>query len=162
MTGLLCVDLDGFKAVNDAHGHAVGDQVLRQVATRLGAAVRPGDVVCRLGGDEFVVRVEPVHAEHHLIDLAGRLIASISRPVPVGTATAGVDAGVGVAVSRDGGTDADVLFAEADTAACRAKAHGRGRAEIFDETCACSWPSRRPPSPAARPAARCTWSTNRS
>ncbi|MDP5181299.1 bifunctional diguanylate cyclase/phosphodiesterase [Blastococcus sp. BMG 814] len=134
MTGLLYVDLDGFKAVNDAHGHAAGDQVLREVAARLRAAVRPGDVVCRLGGDEFVVLVEPVHAEHDLLDLAGRLIASISRPVPVGTATAGIGASIGVAVSRDGGTDADVLFAEADTAASRAKAHGRGRAEIFDET----------------------------
>ncbi|MGY1835658.1 putative bifunctional diguanylate cyclase/phosphodiesterase [Blastococcus sp. SYSU DS0510] len=134
MTGLLYVDLDGFKAVNDAHGHAAGDQVLHEVATRLGAAVRPGDVVCRLGGDEFVVLVEPVHAEHDLIDLAERLIASVSEPIVVGTATVGVGASVGVAVSRDGGTDADVLFAEADTAANRAKAHGRGRAEIFDET----------------------------
>ncbi|MCF6509550.1 EAL domain-containing protein [Blastococcus sp. MG754426] len=134
MTGLLYIDLDGFKAVNDAHGHAAGDEVLRAVAARLRAAVRPGDVVCRLGGDEFVVLVEPVHAEHDLLDLAERLIASVSRPVAVGTATATIGASIGVAVSRDGGTDADVLFAEADTAACRAKAHGRGRAEIFDET----------------------------
>ncbi|MGY1718444.1 putative bifunctional diguanylate cyclase/phosphodiesterase [Blastococcus sp. SYSU DS0552] len=134
MTGLLFIDLDGFKAVNDGHGHAAGDEVLRAVAGRLRAAVRPGDVVCRLGGDEFVVLVEPVHAEHDLIDLAERLIASVSEPIPVGALTVGVGASVGVAISRDGGTDADVLFAEADTAAYRAKAHGRGRAEIFDET----------------------------
>ncbi|MCZ2859209.1 putative bifunctional diguanylate cyclase/phosphodiesterase [Blastococcus sp. VKM Ac-2987] len=134
MTGLLFVDLDGFKTVNDGHGHAAGDEVLRQVARRLSAAVRPGDVVCRLGGDEFVVLVEPVHEEHDLLELADRLIASVSEPIATGTVQVRIGASIGVAVSRDGGTDADVLFAEADTAAYRAKAHGRGRAEIFDET----------------------------
>ncbi|MGY2083671.1 putative bifunctional diguanylate cyclase/phosphodiesterase [Blastococcus sp. SYSU DS0539] len=133
MTGLLFIDLDGFKTVNDGHGHAAGDEVLRQVSRRLRAAVRPGDVVCRLGGDEFVVLVEPVREERDLLELADRLIASISEPIATGTVEVRVGASVGVAVSRDGGTDADVLFAEADTAAYRAKAHGRGRAEIFDE-----------------------------
>ena len=84
MTGLLFVDLDGFKAVNDGHGHAAGDEVLRQVARRLTAGIRPGDVVCRLGGDEFVVLVEPVHTEHDLIELADRLIASVSALISVG------------------------------------------------------------------------------
>ncbi|TYP87849.1 putative bifunctional diguanylate cyclase/phosphodiesterase [Blastococcus xanthinilyticus] len=134
MTGLLFVDLDGFKAVNDGHGHAAGDEVLREVARRLRSAVRPGDVVCRLGGDEFVVLVEPVRTEHDLLELADRLIASVRDPIPVAGTPVRIGASIGVAVSRDGGTDADVLFAEADTAAYRAKAHGRGRAEIFDET----------------------------
>ena len=134
MTGLLFVDLDGFKGVNDGHGHAAGDEVLREVARRLSAAVRPGDVVCRLGGDEFVVLVEPVHSEHDLLELAHRLIASVSEPIAAGRARVRIGASIGVAVSRDGGTDADALFAEADTAAYRAKAHGRGRAEMFDET----------------------------
>ncbi|TKJ20810.1 EAL domain-containing protein [Blastococcus sp. CCUG 61487] len=134
MTGLLFVDLDGFKAVNDGHGHAAGDEVLREVSRRLRAAVRPGDVVCRLGGDEFVVLVEPVQAEGDLLELAHRLIDSVSAPIPVAGEVVRIGASVGVAVSRDGGTDADLLFAEADTAAYRAKAHGRGRAEIYDET----------------------------
>ena len=133
MTGLLFVDLDGFKAVNDGHGHAAGDEVLREVARRLSAAVRPGDVVCRLGGDEFVVLVEQVHGEHDVLELAHRLIAAVSEPIAVGRARVRIGASIGVAVSRDGGTDADALFAEADTAAYRAKAHGRGRAEMFDE-----------------------------
>ncbi len=132
MTGLLFVDLDGFKAVNDGHGHAAGDTVLREVAARMRAMVRPGDVVCRLGGDEFVVLVEPVKAERDLMDLAGRLIAGISEPIEVGGLVQ-VGASIGVAVSRDGGADADGLFAEAGTAAHRAKQHGRGRAEIFDD-----------------------------
>jgi diguanylate cyclase (GGDEF)-like protein len=133
MTGLLFVDLDGFKAVNDGHGHAAGDEVLREVARRLSAAVRPGDVVCRLGGDEFVVLVEQVHSEHDVLELAHRLIAAVSETIAVGRARVRIGASIGVAVSRDGGIDADALFAEADTAAYRAKAHGRGRAEMFDE-----------------------------
>ncbi|MGY1736316.1 putative bifunctional diguanylate cyclase/phosphodiesterase [Geodermatophilus sp. SYSU D00684] len=133
MTGLLFVDLDGFKAVNDAHGHAAGDTVLREVAARMRALVRAGDVVCRLGGDEFVVLVEPVGAERDLQDLAERLIAGVSEPIAVGGVPVRVGASVGIAVSRDGGADADVLFAEADTAAYRAKQRGRGRAEVFDE-----------------------------
>ncbi len=133
MTGLLFVDLDGFKAVNDGHGHAAGDEVLREVAHRLSAAVRPGDVVCRLGGDEFVVLVEPVHSEHDLLELASRLVSSVSDPIAVPRAHVRVGASIGVAVGRDGRTDADALFAEADIAAYRAKARGRGRAEVFDE-----------------------------
>ncbi len=80
-TGLLFVDLDGFKAVNDGYGHACGDEVLREVARRLRGQLRGGDVVCRLGGDEFVVLVEPVDTESDLVDLAERLIAEVSRPV---------------------------------------------------------------------------------
>ncbi|MBM7806170.1 diguanylate cyclase (GGDEF)-like protein [Geodermatophilus bullaregiensis] len=132
MTGLLFVDLDGFKAVNDGRGHAAGDTVLREVARRMRATVRAGDVVCRLGGDEFVVLVEPVEAERHLMDLAERLVADISEPVDVGGLVQ-VGASIGVAVSRNGGADADALVAEAGTAAERAKRHGRGRAEIFDD-----------------------------
>ncbi|MBB3675793.1 putative bifunctional diguanylate cyclase/phosphodiesterase [Modestobacter versicolor] len=133
MTGLLYLDLDGFKAVNDNHGHAVGDEVLRVVATRLRDVVRAGDVVCRLGGDEFVVLVEPVAHEGDLLELAERLITSISEPIGAGGHTVRIGVSVGVAVSRDGIADADVLFAEADTATYRAKRQGRSRAEVFDD-----------------------------
>jgi diguanylate cyclase (GGDEF)-like protein len=134
MTGLLFVDLDGFKAVNDAHGHACGDEVLREAAQRMRAAVRPGDVVCRLGGDEFVVLVERVTAERDLLDLAERLIGVVSRPIPADGEQVVIGASIGIAVARDAGTDPDLLFAEADTAAYRAKQRGKGRAEVFDET----------------------------
>ncbi|TKJ23400.1 EAL domain-containing protein [Blastococcus sp. CCUG 61487] len=133
MTGLLFVDLDGFKAVNDRHGHATGDVVLQEVAGRLRAALRPGDVVCRLGGDEFVVLVERTAGERELLDLADRLIAAVSAPIVDGGRELRVGASVGIAVDRDAAVDADALFAEADTAAYRAKAGGRGRAELFDE-----------------------------
>ncbi len=134
MTGLLFVDLDGFKAVNDRHGHAAGDEVLRVVADRLRAILRSGDVVCRLGGDEFVVLVEQVADERELVDLAGRLLEAVSGPIHADGLDLRVGASIGIAVSRDAAVDADALFAEADAAAYRAKARGRGRAELFDES----------------------------
>jgi diguanylate cyclase (GGDEF)-like protein len=133
MTGLLFVDLDGFKAVNDGYGHACGDEVLREVARRLRGQLRGGDVVCRLGGDEFVVLVEPVDVESDLVELAERLIAVVSEPITANGHRLTSGASIGVAVSRDAGTDADALLAEADMASYRAKAHGRGRAEVFDD-----------------------------
>jgi diguanylate cyclase (GGDEF)-like protein len=133
MTGLLFVDLDGFKAVNDGHGHAAGDDVLQEVARRLSEAVRPGDVVCRLGGDEFVVLVEEAGSERDLMGLAERLIASVSEPITADGHQVRIGASIGIAVGRDADTDADALIAEADTAAYRAKHRGRGRAEVFDE-----------------------------
>ena len=133
MVGLLFVDLDGFKAVNDGYGHACGDEVLREVARRLRGQLRGGDVVCRLGGDEFVVLVEPVDLEADLVELAERLITVVGKPITAQGHRVAVGASIGVAVSRDAGVDADALLAEADTAAYRAKAHGRGRAEVFDD-----------------------------
>jgi predicted signal transduction protein with EAL and GGDEF domain len=107
--------------------------VLRTTAQRMRAAVRPGDVVCRLGGDEFVVLVEQVGSERDLVELAERLIAVVGEPIPLDGEHVVIGASIGVAVSRDGGTEPDVLIAEADTAAYRAKQRGRGRAEVFDD-----------------------------
>ncbi|WP_432572587.1 putative bifunctional diguanylate cyclase/phosphodiesterase [Kineococcus sp. SYSU DK005] len=140
-TGLLFVDLDGFKAVNDAAGHAAGDEVLREVARRLRACVRGGDAVGRLGGDEFVLLVEDAAGEDVLVELGERVVAAVRRPVHVAgdaaTGAAGravrVGASVGVAVARGSATGAEVLLAEADSAVYRAKSRGRGRVEVFDD-----------------------------
>ena len=136
-TGVLFIDLDGFKAVNDTHGHAAGDEVLREVARRLTAALRPGDAVGRLGGDEFVLTIDNVAVVSDLIDLGQRLIAAVtwSGPVEVGGSAVQqvrIGASVGVSVSSDDST-ADTLLAEADVAAYRAKHHGRGRVEVYDD-----------------------------
>jgi len=132
MIGLLFVDLDGFKAVNDTFGHAAGDQVLRTVAQRMTTVVRGGDVVGRLGGDEFVLLLEPVIDEESAVAVGERLIEVVSAPILLASGQdVTVGASVGVAVSQDAQTDPDALLVEADTAAYRAKTRGRGRIEVF-------------------------------
>ncbi|SFC09321.1 diguanylate cyclase (GGDEF) domain-containing protein [Klenkia taihuensis] len=138
MVGVLFVDLDGFKAVNDRAGHAAGDAVLRQVAARLAAGVRAGDTVCRLGGDEFVALVEPVDDVRALVALAERLVAAVAEDVLVPHANGSevavhVGASIGVAFSQDGQLVGETLIAQADAAAYLAKARGKGRAELFDD-----------------------------
>nr|WP_246315241.1 EAL domain-containing protein [Kineococcus aurantiacus] len=138
--GLLFIDLDQFKTVNDSLGHLAGDAVLRSVAQRLRERVRGTDVVARLGGDEFVVLVEPVQDEVGLLGFGQSLIETVSRPIPLpGSAEsqAVIGASVGVAVSRldvvPGADGADRLLQEAHTAAYRAKNAGRGRVEVYDD-----------------------------
>jgi len=136
--GLLFVDLDHFKQVNDSLGHAAGDEVLRTVSRRMQATVRGGDAVCRLGGDEFVVLVEAARDHHELVELGQRLIADVSAPVALGERTARVGASVGITVSDPRGGDCpdttpDRLLQEADAAAYHAKDSGRGVVEVFDE-----------------------------
>ncbi|MEW9264012.1 EAL domain-containing protein [Kineococcus endophyticus] len=135
--GLLFVDLDHFKAVNDTHGHAAGDELLRVVSARMAGCLRGGDVVARLGGDEFVVVVEQVEDEGGLVDLGTRLIDAVCTPVELSGRHTGVrvrvGASVGVAISPVGGCSAERLLREADAAAYRAKAAGRGTVEVFDD-----------------------------
>jgi diguanylate cyclase (GGDEF)-like protein/PAS domain S-box-containing protein len=126
-TGVLFIDLDNFKGVNDAHGHAAGDAVLVELGRRLPAAVRPADTVARLGGDEFVVVCEQADADSTLT-LARRLLAAIALPIDVGVREVRLSASIGIALGR---TNPDALLAEADAAAYRAKAAGGGRLELF-------------------------------
>jgi diguanylate cyclase (GGDEF)-like protein/PAS domain S-box-containing protein len=126
-TGVLFIDLDNFKEVNDAHGHAAGDAVLVELGGRLPAAVRPADTVARLGGDEFVVVCEQADADSTLT-LASRLLAAIALPIDVGAREVCLSASIGIALGR---TSPDALLADADAAAYRAKAAGGGRLELF-------------------------------
>ena len=123
---VLLLDLDGFKRVNDALGHAFGDQVLRGVAARLTAALRPHDVVARLGGDEFAVLLtgdaDPVDA----IGLARRVCRALDEPIVLSRASVAVSASVGVA-PLSSGQDADAVLAAADLAMYAAKAAGPGQ-----------------------------------
>ena len=123
-TALLFLDLDGFKAVNDAHGHLVGDAVLRLVGGRLRTAVRPSDTVARLGGDEFVVLVESATVEG-VTALVRRLEAAVAEPVAVGTLTLNVGVSVGVAFSVAGAEDPAGLLARADRSMYDVKRAGR-------------------------------------
>jgi diguanylate cyclase (GGDEF)-like protein len=135
IVGLLFFDLDDFKLVNDTFGHRVGDEVLSQVAQRMLAEVRGGDIVARLGGDEFVVLLEPVDTEASVVDIANRLIEGASAAITTSTGhEVVVGASAGAAFSLDGSTDAEHLLGEADVALYRAKSLGRGRVEVFDES----------------------------
>jgi diguanylate cyclase (GGDEF)-like protein/PAS domain S-box-containing protein len=126
-TAVLFVDLDNFKQVNDAHGHATGDAALVELARRLRTAVRPGDTIARLGGDEFVALCEHVDEESALA-VGRRLLEAIGRPFTIGEIEHKLSASIGVAL---GHYDPDVLLANADAATYRAKAAGRGRIEFF-------------------------------
>jgi diguanylate cyclase (GGDEF)-like protein/PAS domain S-box-containing protein len=125
--GVMFIDLDNFKQVNDAFGHATGDAVLVEVGRRLGMAVRPADTVARVGGDEFVVVCEEVDRKSALA-LGRRLQEAIRPPIVVGGVKHELSASVGIAV---GHTDPDALLGDADVAVYRAKAGGRGRIEFF-------------------------------
>ena len=110
-TALLFLDLDGFKAVNDQHGHAVGDTVLKAVAARLSAAVRPSDTVARLGGDEFVVLVEGA-TEDGVSALVARLSQAVEQPI--GGLDLQVGVSIGVSLSHRGSAEPGALLGAAD------------------------------------------------
>jgi diguanylate cyclase (GGDEF)-like protein len=131
--GLLFVDVDNFKVVNDTFGHGAGDEVLRMLARRMQADARAGDMVARLAGDEFVVLLENVDTEASVVEVANRIVASTSAPIIIESRALTISISVGVAVSADGGIDADRLLADADAAVYRAKSAGRNRVEIFDD-----------------------------
>ena len=127
---LLLLDLDHFKRVNDTFGHAVGDQLLVEVAQRLRETCRPTDLLFRLGGDELamVTRLELDNAQV----LAGRIVAAISRPFALGPN--GVSVGMSIGIARStGGQDLDIDTTQrmADLALYEAKNKGRGRAEVY-------------------------------
>ncbi|HEY5430300.1 MAG TPA: sensor domain-containing diguanylate cyclase [Solirubrobacteraceae bacterium] len=129
-TGVLFVDLDNFKQVNDRHGHAMGDAVLVALATRLRAAVRPGDTLARFGGDEFVAVCEELDAAA-ASEIGRRMMAAIEAPLNAGGVGHRLSASIGISL---GHRNPDALLREADAAVYRAKANGRGRIELFTPT----------------------------
>ena len=133
MFGVLFVDLDRFKAVNDTLGHTVGDQLLVEAAARIQTAVREIDTVARLGGDEFVVLCENIDGVNHATDLAQRIRAALERPFYFGDDEPRVSASIGIALCADGDETADGILANADIAMYRAKDNGRNCYELFDE-----------------------------
>jgi diguanylate cyclase (GGDEF)-like protein/PAS domain S-box-containing protein len=124
--GVLVIDLDGFKAVNDGAGHAVGDKVLRIVADRMVAAVRESDTVARLGGDEFVVLLAEPSGVPEVNAAAERIAAAIRRPVDLAGNSWRLDASIGAALYPDCNQDFGLLLSAADVAMYRSKRAGGG------------------------------------
>lgn len=118
--GVLYIDLDGFKTVNDTHGHDAGDTLLKEVAARLRRTLRDSDTISRLGGDEFAVVLTHL-GENTLAPTVARLAAALAEPVPIGTASARVTASIGVAEFPDDAQHASLLVQLADTAMYQAK-----------------------------------------
>jgi diguanylate cyclase (GGDEF)-like protein len=128
---MLFIDLDGFKEINDRHGHAAGDQLLVAVSNRLSAAVRAEDTVARLGGDEFAVLLDGMETEEDMYAVADRLLENIQDPVPYEGTELRPRASIGVAMWR-GDLDVEQLMQNADLAMYAAKTSGKGKVTRFD------------------------------
>lgn len=124
--GYLLLDLDGFKAVNDKHGHAAGDELLKVVAKRLKSHVRIVDTVARLGGDEFCIVQVGIHQPSGAFALAERLIDALEKPVRLGSDEFTVSASIGISIFPDEADDAEALYKEADDALYKVKRTGGG------------------------------------
>jgi diguanylate cyclase (GGDEF)-like protein/PAS domain S-box-containing protein len=133
IVGLLFLDLDRFKNINDTLGHAAGDQLLIGVSERLQNVVRDSDTLARLGGDEFVVLGEDAANTEELFTMAERMLESLSDPIPINDGEFFTTASIGVAVAQGSGQDAGTLMRNADAAMYRAKRGGRNRIEAYDE-----------------------------
>ena len=130
--GVAFLDVDGFKNVNDALGHAAGDRLLVELSRRLVRAVRPEDTVARFGGDEFVVLCTDVTVANMEV-LADRVSTAMAQRFAVGTDEVSMHVSVGITVS-DGSSTGQSLLSEADAAMFRAKDLGRDRVAVFDDT----------------------------
>ena len=131
--GLLFIDLDGFKRINDCLGHEAGDELLKRASAQFGHTVRGSDFLARLGGDEFAVVIE-ADSSDSAVALGARLIESISQPLLDGRADYLVSASIGVAIFPDDGVDTSSLLAQADRAMYCAKRLGRARVSLADTT----------------------------
>ncbi|HTZ86373.1 MAG TPA: EAL domain-containing protein [Solirubrobacteraceae bacterium] len=127
------IDIDNFKLVNDSLGHSAGDELLRKVAPRLTAALRPGDTIGRLGGDEFVVLLEQVPDEPAAARIAERIVAAFEVPFELAAGEHFAKASLGIALAAvEDEQQPAALIRDADAAMYQAKAHGRARFEVFD------------------------------
>jgi diguanylate cyclase (GGDEF)-like protein len=129
--GLLLVDLDRFKEVNDTHGHPTGDALLRVVARRLTACAREGDTVARLGGDEFAIIGPGLRDAKEAEAFAARIIKTLSEPFAIEGYRLEIGASVGIAIAAEGNCDADGLLRDADVALYSVKKDGRGTYALF-------------------------------
>ena len=134
VAGVLFLDLDDFKKINDSMGHASGDQLLCAVADRLRRSLRDADTPARLGGDEFAVLIEDLDDEEHVERAAERVIEAISHPFLIGEREVTVRASIGVAGARGGKVETEELLRNADVAMYIAKARGKDGLAVFEPT----------------------------
>ena len=131
--GLLFLDLDGFKKINDTLGHAVGDQVLRLAAERLASVVRESDSVSRYGGDEFVVLLDEMSSAADAAPIARKMLDALAAPAVIGPHPISLKASIGIAIYPDDGADAVTLIRHADAAMYRIKREGTGGFDFYQD-----------------------------
>jgi diguanylate cyclase (GGDEF)-like protein len=129
--GMLCIDLDGFKEINDRYGHEAGDWLLQQVARRLTGFIRKADTVARIGGDEFVAAVGDVRERDDLANISRTLVRLLAEPYTFGGVTFRTTASVGAALFPADGKSCEDLRRHADLAMYRAKESGRNMFQMF-------------------------------
>lgn len=129
---VLFIDLDGFKPINDAHGHDLGDELLKEVGKRLTEGLREGDTVARLGGDEFVLVIAPLaDAGVAAATVADKVIAALRRPYAVGGQMLSLSCSVGISLYPANGADVEELICKADEAMYQAKQAGRDTFRLY-------------------------------
>jgi diguanylate cyclase (GGDEF)-like protein len=128
---VLMLDLDGFKSINDVHGHMVGDQALIEFSSRIATAA-PGALIARVGGDEFAIVLASVESLDEPAALARRITAAATEPFHVAGTETALGVGIGIAIAPNDGSNADDLVRRADLALYRAKAEGRSSARFFE------------------------------
>src|SRR6202790_889901 len=129
---VLMLDLDGFKRINDTHGHAAGDKALCEFARRVSGILRGDSVLARIGGDEFGIIMPEIRSLEDPTNLARRIVASATETFAIENVTAELGVGVGIAISPSDGMNSDVLVRCADRALYRAKADGRSSVRFFE------------------------------
>ena len=131
MLAVVFLDLDGFKRINDTLGHAVGDQLLQNVANRLKGCLRKGDLLARWGGDEFTLLLSPVSCAEDAAQIAAEILDSLNVPVQIDSHELYIKASLGIALAPYDGEDADTLLKNADAAMYLAKQQGRNNYQLY-------------------------------
>jgi len=131
--GLLYMDLDGFKPVNDTHGHKTGDQVLQTVALRIDETIRKGDMVARVGGDEFIVLLDSVRGRASVERATERILAALAAPLIIDGTEIPIGCSIGATIFPYDAETLEELMQKADQALLAAKDAGKGRCTFFDE-----------------------------
>ncbi len=131
--GVIFLDLDLFKEVNDSLGHSAGDELLKQVAKRLRESLREGDTAARMGGDEFTILLQQIESEAAATAIAKRMIELISEPFDIAGEALNITASIGISLYPCDGLDEDTLLHQADAAMYRVKSVGRNRYQIYSE-----------------------------
>lgn len=129
--GLLFIDLDRFKFVNDSLGHDVGDLLLQETAERLKELVRSCDTIARMGGDEFTIILSRINEPDNARMVAEKIVAALGRPFHLKGHVCSIGASIGISIFPDDGDDTEILIKKADTAMYAAKKNGRGNAQFF-------------------------------